>query len=295
MMSPSKSWLTCVSGPESLIDLREMWEPIKQYFHGICAIYHGKREDEEALYLESSKKDGMIIYLPYVGRHSDSRNIALHCGKIEDGDWVVQTDTLERPQPWFLETIKPALIKDGRVNCCLYYGKPFLFQYHESLTYRGTPHEGLFRTDGKMMAIELAHTWPDESKMRLNVRPLKRPPTHFIDHFARYFLMPWGSNHALLGLEKNGDPNVLYPIREAKRLAFRDEMRRRGFPLTLDGLKRMLSGSIDTKLRDMIQSDKVWSDWFFHHIKGRKDVVCSHDDRDMIKDEIPVDIEGQPG
>jgi hypothetical protein len=168
-----------------------------------------------------------------------------------------------------------------------------LFQFHESMQYVGSPHESFQRLDGQGRVAELSQMWPDESMVRMNVRPQKRASDHWVSHFAKYMLLPWGSNHSLLGLHINGDVNKLYPIRETKRLAFRAEMRRRGYPLTIDGLRQMFSGPIDATLRDMINSDKVWSDWYWYYIKGRKDVVCGHDDRDMIRDEISLDTPTQ--
>lgn len=291
----SRVFLSLLAGPGSYVDLDELWTPIKDHFDGICAVYFGNQDDIEAKYLEAAKGEGRIIYLPYVGRHDLARNVALHCGVIQNDEIVVVTDTLERPSPVFCRDVGNLL--SGQVNILFFFGKPLAFRYHESLTYVGSPHENLRRQDGQMCAIDLAYGWGedkiDEAAIRANVRPQKRDKYHFVNHFARYMLFPWGSNHALLGLEKNGDPTKLFPIRETKRLEFREEMRRRGYSVDLQGLKKMLSGPIDARLRDLIQGDKVWSDWYWYYIKGRKDVVCGHDDRDMIKDEIPLDIPSQ--
>ncbi len=289
-----KTWLTFMAGPGSLVDLKEMFEPIKEYFDGICAVYFGEMGDEEAIYLETNKGAGHITYLPYTGRHDLGRICALHCGVIQDDDIVVVTDTLERPSPAFCRDVGNLL---NEVNTLFFFGKILAFRYHESITYVGSPHESFRRLDGQMRAVDLAQGWGenkvDEASIRANVRPLKRPPDHWVNHFARYMLLPWGSNHGLLGLDKNGDVNKLFPIREAKRLAFKAEMKRRGYPVTIEGLKAMLGGPIDARLRDLIQGDKVWSDFYWHTIKGRTDVVCGHDDRDMIKDEIPLDTPSQ--
>jgi hypothetical protein len=280
-----------MAGKGSAEDLRELWEPIKDHFDGICCTYFGEMRDDEAIYLEAEKGEGHVTYLPYVGRHDLARNVGLHCGKIENGDIVVVTDTLERPSPTFCRDVGNLL--SGEINTLFFFGKILAFRYHESATYVGTPHERFVRQDGQMWAVDMSHGWGDnkirEAEIRANVRPEKRPADHWVGHFARYMLLPWGSNHALLGLEKNGDPNKLFPIREVKRLAFREEMRRRGYPVTLDGLKQMLSSPIDVKLRDMIQGDRVWSDYYWHVIRGRE-LVCGHDDRDMVKDEIPIDL-----
>ena len=275
-----KLWFTLIAGPGSFDDLLELWEPTKSQFAGLCVTYHGDRDDPEACYLESNKGDGLIVYLPYVGRHDQSRNVALHCGRINDGDWVMQCDTLERLNPIFIrDSIVPMVrssILAEQINCYFYFGKPLAFQYHESIRYVGTPHEGFRRDDGQLRAAELSQTWPDESKVRLNVRPIKRDKMHWVGQYARYMLLPWGSNHALHGLQHQGDVSQLFPAREAKRLEFREEMRRRGFPRTEAGLKAMLSGPLDERLKSLVNSDKVWVDWYRFNVLGETDLTDEH-------------------
>ncbi len=291
----TKTWLLLMAGKGSLTDLREIWDPIKHLFNGLSAVYFGDRADEESFYLEAEKGEGIVVYLPYVSRHDLARNVSLHSGVIQQGDWCVVTDTLERPSLKFLtENLHP--IADGSTpqhpNLYLFHNKPFLFQYHESMRYVGSPHETLMRDDQGMRALDLKNGYTNEADVRDNVRPKKRKdPFHFVEHFLRYMLFPWGSNHSLLGLEKNGDPAKLFPIRESRRLAFREEMRRRGFPLTVEGFKSMVGGELDDTLKQMIQSDKVWSDAYHYLVKGRTDVVCSHDDKDII----PLDSSPQAG
>lgn len=288
-----RTFLTLVCGDGSYQDLEELWSPIKEHFAGICAVCHTDPPDSmEGMWLERCKGAGYVTYLPYTGRHDLSRICALHCGAIQDSDLVVQTDTLERPSQVFCRDVGDLL--SGDLNTLFFFGKILAYRYHESITFRGTPHEAFIRQDGQMRAADLAQGWGDnkidEAAIRANVRPLKRPSDHWISHFARYMLLPWGSNHSLLGLDKNGDPNKLFPIREAKRLAFREEMRRRGFPVNLEGLRAMCSGPLDQKLVDMINGDKVWADWVQYHIFGNDKVICSHDDRDIIKVDSPSKV-----
>lgn len=282
----SKLFLTLICGPGSYEDVHELWEPIRDHFDGLCAVCHDAPSSPLAWYLEETKKAGRIIYLPYVGRHDMSRNVALHCGVIEDGDWVMQCDTLERIQPKVLTELVPLLTQlRGGVDMYLYYGKPLLFAYHESLSYQGTPHEGLRRLDGCMRAEELSQAFPDEREIRLNVRPIKRDKWHWVSHYARYMLLPWGSNHGLLGLSDRGDPATLFPAREQARLRFRDEMLQRGFPRTIDGLNAMLKQPLDDKLKSLINSDKVWVDYYRFHVLGERDLVDEH--RWTTKRDIP--------
>lgn len=280
-----KTWISFMCGENSLEDIREMYEPIRGFFDGICGVCFADRSSPEALYLEANKGECYITYLPYTGRHSLARNVAIHNGIIQDGDWVVQTDCLEHPQPWFLKTLAPLFMAEGRVNCCYYYGKPFLFQYHESLEYHGTPHENLTRGDGKMQAIELAIAWPDESKVRLNVRPLKRKdPLGWCLHYGRYYIgIPYGGNHCLLGNEHRGDPMKLYREREELRVRFRDYLRSKGVPLTLDGLRAFMDANpSDSVLIEAVNHERIINDLYRLWVMKDESIVDDHTWKGMI-------------
>lgn len=287
-----KTWISFMCGENSLEDIREMYEPIKEFFDGICAACFADRFSPEALYLEVNKGEGYITYLPYTGRHSLARNVAIHNGTIQDGHWIVQTDVLEHPQPWFLKTLAPLFMAEGRVNCCYYYGKPFLFQYHESLEYHGTPHENLIRGDGKMQAIELAHAWPDESKVRLNVRPRKRDKWHFLKHYGRYSLLPWGSNHYILPLSGKPNAEEIFRKRESARMAFIDLLRELNIKRDVDSIIEYMKGEMDPRFVAHIEADKVWNDIYRFFILCREDFTDNHDWNDLVK---ILDIKDQSG
>jgi len=292
-----KIFLTLMCGPGSLVDLTELWEPIKAHFNGVCAVYFGARTDEEAQYLELIKGEGRITYLPYTGRHDLARNVALHCGAVQEGEWVMQCDTLERLVPKFLKTHVGGMIRRGAgpmgdetpINTFFYYGKPILFQYHESLQYQGTPHEGLRRLDGGMQAVELSPFIPNEAEIRLNVRPIKRPDRfHFVDHYLKYYIgQPWGSNHVLLGLEKNGDPQKLFPMRETRRLVFREYCRTKlGLALTADSIKTyMLEHQKDMPedFKKFLREEKILNDVWRYHVLERRDFTDDHDHKNMVE------------
>lgn len=275
-----KIHLVFMCGPDSLEDLKEMMAGVREHFTGLSCVYHGKETDPEGQYLESIKGDGRVVYLPYSRRHSLSRNVGLHCSTLEDGDLCMQFDALERVEPKFAGQIRALgrQMRESGVNAIWYFDKPFVFEYHESLEYVGSPHETLKRDDGRMRAVEAKTSWPIEREVRYNVRPEKRKdqPFHWVGHYAKYFLFPWGSNHALLGLSDRGDPNVLFPIREQKRLEFLAEMRRRGYPRTLEGLNAMFAQPLDDKLRSMINEEKVWQDYYRLHILNDQTVTDEH-------------------
>ena len=173
-------------------------------------------------------------------------------------------------------------MEETDLGALFYYGKPYLMRYTETLEYRGSPH--WYLTGWNQRGIEWNKIEPDESKVRFNARPLKRTEAdhHWCLHYGKYWLYPAGSNHALLGLEQQGDPNTLFPPREARRLEFRRLMRARGFPVTLDGLKSMLTGLLDDVLRDHLRSEKTLSD-LYHYWQGRaSDLKDTHRPADAL-------------
>lgn len=291
-------FLTLVCGPGSLEDLRELWEPIKSHFDGLSVVCHAGPHSPEGRYLENEidgGNRGYVTYLPYTGRHDLSRNTALWCGGIEQGDWVMQIDTLERVPIEFASIARTLVqaFKAQGTNTVYYYGKPILFQYHESLRYVGTPHEGLQRGDSQMRAMELSSQWPDESKVRLNVRPLKRPRDHFIKHYARYSLLPWGSNHYLLPVSGKPNASELFAQRETARMGFIALIRELGISRDVESILEYMRAPVpmDPRFVAHLQRDKVWNDVYRRYILGRDDFVDDHDWSNLV--EIPLDSAGQ--
>ncbi len=281
-------FFTTMCGPGSLTDLRELWDPIKGYFAGLSVVYFGAREDEEAQYLEANKGEGIVIYLPYVGRHDLARTVAIHSGVIQDGDWIVQCDTLERiPASFIANHVAPWYGLTGmQPNCWYYHNKPLVFKYHESLRYEGTPHEGLRRDDGQMRSLELnqMEIFKDEAQVRLNVRPLKRDKWHFVKHYGRYALLPWGSNHYLLPLSGKPDAQRLFEERERARLVFIDLIRELGIKRDVDSVVAyMKTGKMDERFIRHVETDKIWNDIYRVYVLGRQDIVDNHDWSNVVK------------
>lgn len=279
-----------MAGPNSLEDLKELVEPIKEYFDGIVAVYHGRDFDDEATYLEANKGEGEIIYTKFVRRHDWSRNHYLYCGPMKNGDFCLQVDVLERINPDFAKQARSfaQYFKSCGVNLVFYYNKPFIFEYHESLQYMGNPHEGLRRNDGTSAAIELSTQFPEEQAIRYNIRPTKRPdPYHFVDHYVKYFLYPWGSNHCLLGIEKNGNPQELFPKRDARRIKFKNRLAELGIEDSVSALKTYITDKKpdewDAEIRTIFNEEKILNDFYRYHILGDRQFKDNHDWKDIVK------------
>lgn len=280
-----KIWFAGISGPGSLENLKELLEPIKQYFEGIVWVLHDSVGHAEDTYLQNINAD--VIHYHYNQRHNESRNQYLWNGPIQQDDWVCTCDDLERVVPAFAKDLHNLidLLEAARVTTVYYYGKVLLFKYHESCRFDGTPHESFRRQDGSGVSLELSANFPDEKDIRVNMRPVKRTdPFHWVDHYCRYMLFPWGSNHSLLGLE-NRSTNVTqaFQIRESKRLGFIAEIRKRGYTVDLNGLRAMLSVPLDATMKKFLNEEKVWQDFYRYHILDDKKVQDEHSWTSMIK------------
>lgn len=278
-MSAHRLFLAGMTSSGNEANLRDMVEPIIEHFNGgLCWTFHHPLDDG-ASYLESRKGAGKIVYANWANRHGYSMTHFLWQGTMQPGDFFVVLDSMERLSPAFCRDRLPLLIdlmRETNTAMIANYGKGLLFRYNEQLEFRGSPHWYATQLDGTAINMELGK---DEF---WNVRDLQRSEFQWVEHYARYMVSyPAGSNHALLGLEKQGDPQVLFPIRESRRLAFRQLMRDRGFPLTTDGLTQMLAGPLDATLKDFLNSEKVWNDYHRYVIQRDKTVVHSHLPSDM--------------
>ena len=266
-----------------LNNLKEMIEPVKKYFDGLVFTFHGREAmlDPAALYLEDNKGAGSIIYAKWCERHAYSQNHFLYQGPMQNGDIFILLDSMERVSEEFCKDHLPKLLAymdENNVACMLNYGKGFIFRYNEMLEFRGSPHWYPTNLDGQQANTQL------EKNLFWNVRAEKRDKFHWVGHYAKYmFTYPAGSNHALLGLEKQGDPQKLFPRREALRLQFREEARKRGFALTMDGLRAMLSQPLDDHMKFFLNNEKTWNDFYRHVIEKDETVVDSHLPSDMKK------------
>ncbi len=274
-------------GAATLENAREIIEPIAQWLDGVIWVLHDcPVDDPAALYLESVKGAGRVVHRSWPARHWHSMNETLFTGLIEESDLCCWTDPLERPAAAFLSRVKaeiaPMMNRDG-IGMLAYYGKAFLFPYRETLEYRQSPHWTLTGWSGR--AVEWSQIEPDESQVRLNVRPRKRTNAWgFVSHYVRYHVSyPAGSNSALLGLDHwpGGQTEANWQRREQNRLAFRKELRQRGYPLTVEGFIEAVKDLPDW-VKPFLKADKVFSDGYHHLVKGRLDVIDSHKPSDAI-------------
>jgi len=279
----NKLYLCGMTSSGNIENLKEMIEPIKEYFDGLNFTFHYPK-DGGAAYLEDNKKDGKIVYAEWCQRHEYSLNHFLYQGNMQNGDYFVLLDSLERITVEFASKALPDFIKQMKQNnICMVsnYGKGFLFRYDESLNFKGSPHWYITNYTGGIINVELPQT------LFYNIRGQKRDKFHFINHYGKYMLYPYGSNHALLGLEKNGDPKELFPRREERRLEFREYLRNElNIPLNIESLKSYLienKDNLPVRLKYFINNEKVWNDLYRFYCLNDRNIVDNHDHKDMVQ------------
>lgn len=275
-------------------NVTELVSPVKHCIRGVCALIHdGNEFSPVAQYLLRVNNElggGNVIFGPYVGDHSLSRNRIFRETSIQEDDFLLIIDTLERVGPEFALNL-PAwcefMIKEG-LDIVRYHAKPYLVKYREDLTYIGTPHEALvILSDNDLLKqIDLAQysECQDESKVRLNVRPIKRAnqPKHFVTHYLRYLLQP-NSNQNWLGLEHHANK---YPLKKKEmiRKSLVKFLAKNKYPRTVEGvLEAMRQMGANSELKELIDGHKIINDFYRSKVLGDETVFDSHLESDWDK------------
>ena len=276
-MNNPRLFLCGITSSGNEANLRALIEPVSEHFAGLQWTFHYPK-DEGADYLESRVGEGRIVYAHFCQRHGYSQTHYLWQGTMQPGDYFIQLDSAERISPQFCYEKLPqllALMKEADVAMIANYGKGMLFRYNEQLEFRGSPHWYGTQLDGRAINVEL------EKHYFWNVRDQQRDAYQWVGHYLKYWMYPAGSNSALLGLEKQGDPQVLFTKVEARRLEFREELRRRGVPLTVDGVVDLFKKELDSTLKSFLNESKELNDAFRYYVLGDKTVVDTHRLEDM--------------
>jgi hypothetical protein len=287
----NKPYLVFMSGPNEYENIFELVDPIKPYIRGVCALIHDSNEfDKGVEYLLKINNElgaGNIIFGPYTGDHSLSRNRIFRETGIKDNDFLLIIDTLERVGNKFALNLSRwcEYMNDSNIDIIRYHVKPYLVRYREDLIYVGTPHESLItlidpclEKENRLRIIELSNdpSFKNESDIRINLRPIKRAndPKHFVNHYIKYLLQP-NSNQNFLGLEHHGGINVL-PKLEFLRKSLLKALRDNNLPRTTDGVKKLLSNGLNEVTRPIINGHKQVNDFYRYFILKDDTVTDSH-------------------
>jgi hypothetical protein len=277
-----KLWLCGMTTAGHLSNLKEMIDPVLDAFDGLVWTFNYPK-DEGADYLEANKKDGEIIYAKWAMRHGYSMTHFLWQGPMQEGDFFVLLDSYERISPVFLVHILPGYInqmKSDDISVIANFSKGLIFRYNEEMEFKGSPHWWCAGYPGKFANVELP------KHLFWHVRNEQRVPFQFVTHYLKYYFYPAGSNHCALGLEKNGDPKILFPIREDQRIQFRKHCRSLGISLTPEAFKTYLlenKDKLDDKMKAFLNGEKILNDYWRHEILGQTDFIDDHDFKNMIK------------
>jgi hypothetical protein len=286
-----KPYLVFMSGPGEQENIHELVEPIKPYVRGICALVHDADSfDEGAKYILGVNNElgaGNVIFGPYVGDHSLSRNRIFRECNIQESDFLLIIDTLERVGNKFALNLDRwcKYMEDNNIDIIRYHVKPYLVRYREDLIYIGTPHESLVILSDResLKQIDLAYdpAFQNESEVRVNMRPIKRAnqPKHFVTHYLRYLLQP-NSNQNWLGLEHHGDKYTLEK-KEAIRKGLVRFLAKNLYPRTANGvLEAMVRVGPKGEMKEFINGHKILNDFYRLKVLGDEDVFDSHAEKD---------------
>jgi hypothetical protein len=291
----SKLWLCGMTSAGNEKNLREMIEPILEYFDGLVWTFHLPIEtietdsagsfvvtDSGYEFLERNKKEGKIVTAEWCDRHGYGMTHYLWQGPMQEGDFFVQLDSTERLGKEFAAHLRSicADMEEKNIGMIAHKGKGLIFRYNELLEFRGSPHWSPINVIGQVAQVEL------EENEFWNVRNENRDPFHFVNHYLKYYLYPAGSNHCLLGLEKNGDPQKLFPEREERRLRFKKYLRKYEIPLTVEGVINHLQEQKEKPLEELlyfVNSEKILNDAWRYHVLNDHDFKDDHDFENMVK------------
>lgn len=272
-----KIYLTFITNAGNIDKLKNLVEPLKDIVDGVVAVFHCPK-DQGSEYLESIKKEGKIIYLDWCNRHDFSRNHYLFCGPMKDGDWFIQTDVMELPNPDFIKEIKGKLNKNH--PNIYYFGKPFIIKYNRNLNYQGNPHEGLCGLEGE--SVEISAQYPDDSMVRKNVRSLyRKDPFHFVNHYARYYIEYPQSNQIMLGLENrcrsSAEYGDKYHFRMDTQKKFLALLKNKGYDLTVESAIHIYKNNpLDEELKYYLNKEKIIQDLIRYHVYNERDIKDEH-------------------
>lgn len=278
-------WITGITSKGNEKHLRELIEPIKHLFDGICWVFH---EEEGSLtetdggyqylllevineYIADGKEGGKVIRSPWVRRTDHSRNKTLFEGPMKTGDWFLIIDTLERIHPQMIQDMIGLVNATPRANGIYYENKRLFFRMHENIYFSGNPHEGI---QGAWSALSLnKENYPAGEKYFTNVRPLYRDKYHWVGAYMNYYLFP-NTNHLFLGYENNKEYVAeRYKIRHEFLITLLSEE----VDSTIPDIKKYIKNNGIEKIKKFINQEKILNDWYRFEFLGDKTVIDKHD------------------
>jgi len=259
-------------------NIKELTDPVYKEVDGLIFVCDEKTDDGTFELLEERKGCGQIFKRKWSNSHDHNQNVFLLEGPMQDGDFFLLRDSMERFNPEWIKNIRSFvedLEKEG--ICSIFnYNKGFMFKKNDSMIFQNSPHWHLLGIRNKI--IDLSHYF-DENKHEHTWRIRDgekggRPIDNKIDHEAKYAWVYGRSNHLLLGMEdKYEEFQRAENIRQQARLYAKDS----GIAMTIEGLKEFI-GKVKAEspenLVAFINSHRVWKNFYrFHFLKHNFEVI----------------------
>lgn len=252
-------------------NIKSLTDPIYKYVDGLIFVDHGSTDGTKEL-LEERRGCGKIIGKKWVKSNDYSMNSILLEGDLEEGDFLIFRDSMERFNKEWAKNIRQFIhsLQLQGIRTCYNYNKIFIWQYNDSQYFIGSPHFGVEGVQGKSIDLKdyfdedkKEHTWRIKDGEEGG-----RPFDNKINHEAKYVWVYGRSNHLLLGNENNIEG---YQRAEMIRLHIREVARLNGFELNIDGLKEFMlwyEEEDPNNFRSWINSARVWKNFYRYRILG---------------------------
>lgn len=209
MLKNQKIWLGLITYNE-LKNITEMTESL-DWCDGIVAVDHGSTDGTFEL-LESKKKEGKILRLPWMNLHYVSMTAVLQCGVIRPGDWVYFLDSQERVTEEYAKEIRSAITDyQAQGIGCVHWGRPLLFQKSVGMVYRENPHCHPYPLVGNVLDVrdESTVSWKGEelhlgkyliSKKNLDDTTILHGSKYYFYELSNQTLMFYGGFRKEIGI-----------------------------------------------------------------------------------------------
>lgn len=275
----NKTWLCGITNEGNEQNLKELIDPIKDYFDGLVWTFHYPKDDG-AEYLESVKGDGKIIYTDWLGRYDFPRNHYLFSNVIREGDWFFNIDSEERLSPEFMQnwSSHKEIFENNGIDGLYYEGKFMAFKLNEWMYWKNSIHEML---SGCNRAIDLhGHEVFDSTPIRVNLRSEKRGEFDFVKQALRYYLTK-GSIHVQLACEDNPD---LIKKRHLARIEFRNHLMLNNIDVNNvdEVIDFICSDDLDEVTKKIINFEKYVNDVYRYYKLELKDFKQDFDFNNLI-------------
>lgn len=246
------------------IDLmtKETWS----HFDGLFIVDHSR---DASTYEVVKDRIGMGQYIKreFYNHTGHSMNDWLLNPNLPVGSWCWINDTNELCNPDFTKNIDSfiAQLEQANINSVYSYGKLFFFKKHEHQFFNGSPHWGLVNVKPMQLDMQTVPQFADKPELyRFNNRPNVREPSHFIDHFVKYYL--WDSSNHLLVDTSYED----FLMKEELRYRFKQYLiNQLGFsiPLKVDDLKSYLQNNeLTYMMKSFLNQDRILTDFYRFHV-----------------------------